>query len=87
MKKAEVERKIKENDAKSRQHQAEAEAYAANQLKSKRLMEQKMSQLKVLKAMADNDKLVLSGNNGDNAVAQLLAAKSSASVIGLNLSA
>jgi hypothetical protein len=85
VKRAEVERKIKENEAKARAFSAEAESYAANQLKSKRLMEQKMRQLSVLKAIAENKNLVLSGNNGDNAVAQLLAAKSSASVIGLNL--
>jgi uncharacterized membrane protein YqiK len=84
-KRAEAERIIKDNDAKARAFQAEAEAYAATQLQSKRLLDQKMRQLKVLKAISNNDQLVLTGNNGDNTVAQLMAAKSSAAVIGLNV--
>jgi hypothetical protein len=84
-KRAEAERILKDNDAKARAFQAEAEAYAATQLQSKRLLDQKMRQLKVLKAISNNDQLVLTGNNGDNTVAQLMAAKSSAAVIGLNV--
>lgn len=76
--------KVAENDATSLQLQSEAEAVAAPKLKAKRDFVAQMAQLRVVKNMASNSDLVVSGNSKDNVVAQLMANQNSGAVLGLN---
>jgi len=71
------------NSAKILNLGAETEGMAAEKLMTKREFEAKMAHLMVLQKLAENKKLVLSGNNGDNIVAQLVTAQKSAFTLGL----
>lgn len=73
------------NSAKVIQLEAEAEGVAAEQLAPKREYDLKMNNLQVLKSMANNRQVAISGNNTDNMVAQLLSSQRGGSVMGLNL--
>lgn len=90
--KAEIENKIaktdaivKANEAQAQEILAKAEELAAKMLKSKRDFDESMTQLDVLGALSTNSSCTVSGNNGDNVVAQLLAAQSSGKVVGLSV--
>merc|ERR1719411_858448 len=83
--KADAAFKIATNKAKALNHQASAEADSAKLLVQKRDYDQKFKHLRVLKGLADNRHLAISGNNGDNQVSQLLAGTNAGSVIGLNV--
>jgi hypothetical protein len=52
--------------------EAEAEGLAADKLKIKREYELKMAKLEVLQAMAQNNKIVISGEQGDKLLNELL---------------
>lgn len=80
---AEGEKAVAGNRAKTLGFKSDAEKIAATQLKSKREFEQKMKHLAALKAMAQNGRVTISGNNGDNAVAQMLSAHRGAVALGL----
>jgi hypothetical protein len=82
--KAEAQKVVAENEAKARKYTADAEGKAAAALASRREYEVKMRQLSVLSSLAANDRLVLTGHNGDNMVAQILAARDSSTSIGLH---
>merc|ERR1712166_177703 len=52
--------------------EAEAEALAASSLKIKREHELKMAKLEVMQAMASNNKIVISGEQGDHLIGEML---------------
>jgi len=83
--KAEARAAVAKNNALTLTHQAGAENVAASKLRVKRDYEAKMSHLRVLKNLAANNKLVLSGTNKDSVVAQLLATQQGAAMVGLNV--
>jgi len=58
--------------------------YAAQQLIAKRKYEEKMRSLQTLQALSSNPNVALSGNNKDNAVAQLLSNQRNGVMLGLN---
>merc|ERR1712093_704921 len=72
------------NNAQCIQLEAEAEGVAAKQMAPKREYDLKMNNLQVLKSMANNRQVAISGNNSDNVVAQLLSNQRGGSVLGLN---
>lgn len=74
---------VAQNEAKILSLKADAEKMAATKLKSKRDFDAKMRQLRVLKALAENQQLTISGNNGDNMIAQLVSAKNQGVTLGL----
>merc|ERR1712113_600358 len=83
--KADAALQIAQNKAKALEFQASAEAASAKLLVQKRDYDMKFKHLRVLKGLADNRHLAISGNNGDNQVSQLLAGTNAGSVIGLNV--
>jgi len=83
-KRAEAEAQVAENRAKCLQIKAKAEMYAAQQLIAKRKYEEKMRSLQTLQALSSNPNVALSGNNKDNAVAQLLANQRNGVMLGVN---
>jgi len=83
-KRAEAEAQVAENRAKCLQIKAKAEMYAAQQLIAKRKYEEKMRSLQTLQALSSNPNVALSGNNKDNAVAQLLSNQRNGVMLGLN---
>lgn len=64
--------------------QAEAEAVAASKLKSKRQYDENMRHLSVVQGLAQNRDVSVSGVNGDNIPAQLLAAQRAGAILGVN---
>merc|ERR1719223_158719 len=77
-------KEVAANDSQTLALKAKAEQLAATKLKSKREFEEKMAHLRILKNLAMNRKLALSGSNSDNAVAQMLASQQAGAVLGLN---
>jgi len=63
--------------------QAEAEAIASSRLISKRDYEAKMAQLRILKNLALNEQVSVSGTNKDSVMAQIVASQNSAIALGL----
>lgn len=61
-----------ENIAKALIIEAEAEEKAQNQLKEKRLFDLNMERLKALENIAKNGKIVISGNNGDSLISNVV---------------
>jgi len=81
---SEAELTVAKNDAETLRLKAEAERIAATKLRAKREFESRMAQLKVLKTLASNKNLSISGTNKDSVIAQLVAAKNSALALGIN---
>jgi len=75
---------VAENRARALEHQAAAEMEAAKALVQKRDYDMKFKHLRVLKALGDNRQVAITGNSGDNQIAQLLAGTQAGAVIGLN---
>lgn len=63
---------------------AEAEKVAATRLIAKRDFEAKMAQLRILRNLACNSQVSVSGTNKDNVVAQIVASQNAAVALGLN---
>merc|ERR1739838_904818 len=84
--KADAAVKIATNRAVALDHQARAESDAAKALVQKRDYDQKFKHLRVLKGVAENRQCAITGNSGDNQIAQLLAGSQAGKVIGLNVS-
>jgi len=82
-KEAEAEREIAENKAKCMGLSAEAESEAAKQLTAQRQYTKMMRSLQSMRGLASNKDVCVSGNNGDNIVAQLVANSNSGMVLGL----
>merc|ERR1712129_407811 len=85
LKRADAEMKIAENQAACMWHSSNAEMEAVQGLTAKRKFEQKMRSLQQMRALASNNSLCISGNHGDNLVAQLVANSQQGSVMGLNV--
>merc|ERR1719233_1570116 len=83
--KADAAVKIARNRAIALDHQARAESDAAKALLQKRDYDQKFKHLRVLKGVAENRQCAITGNSGDNQIAQLLAGSQAGKVIGLNI--
>jgi len=83
--KADAAVKISKNRAVALDHQARAEMDAAKTLVQKRDYDQKFKHLRVLKGIAENRQCAITGNSGDNHIAQLLAGSQASKVIGLNV--
>jgi len=83
--KADAAVKIAKNRAVALEHQARAEMDAAKALNQKRDYDQKFKHLRVLKGIAENRQCAITGNSGDNHIAQLLAGSQASKVIGLNV--
>jgi vacuolar-type H+-ATPase subunit I/STV1 len=62
-----------------------AEMKAVQGLGPKRVYDQKMRALQSLRGLASNPDVAIAGNNGDNAVAQLLSGSRTGGVLGLNV--
>lgn len=65
--------------------ESEAEGVAAQQMAPKREYDLKMNNLQVLKSMANNRQVAISGMNNDNIVAQLLSNQRGGGVMGINM--
>lgn len=63
---------------------AEAEGQASSKLAHRRDYMAKMSQLRVLQNLGQNDQVVISGTNKDSVVAQMVGAKNSSLALGLS---
>merc|ERR1740123_427261 len=85
LKKADAEMEIAKNQAACMMLSAGAEMEAVEGLTAKRKFEQKMRSLQQMRALANNNSLCISGNHGDNLVAQLVANSQQGSVMGLNV--
>jgi len=83
--KADAAVKIAKNKALALDYQAGAEMDAAKALTQKRDYDQKFKHLRILKGVAENRECAITGNSGDNQVAQLLAGSQAGKVIGLNI--
>jgi len=83
--KADAAYQIAANKAKALAFQANAEQESAKNLVQKRDYDMKFKHLRVLKGLADNRNVAISGNSGDNQISQLLAGTNGAGVIGLNV--
>jgi len=83
--KADAAVQIAKNKALALDHQARAEMDAAKALVQKRDYDQKFKHLRVLKGVAENRQCAITGNSGDNHIAQLLAGTQAGKVIGLNM--
>jgi len=83
--KAEARATVAKNNASTLLATAQAENIAASKLKQRRDFEAKMAHLRVIKNLASNSKLVLSGTNKDSVVAQLLATQQAGAMVGLNI--
>ncbi|MBI1390231.1 MAG: hypothetical protein GC154_17465 [bacterium] len=71
---SEGELKASQNRAEALRVKSEAESFAAERMKSLRAYEIETRRLDMLNALASNGRLVISGNNGDNIIAQITAA-------------
>merc|ERR1711920_656341 len=83
--KADAAVQIAKNKAVALDHQARAESDAAKALVQKRDYDQRFKHLRVLKGVAENRQCAITGNSGDNQIAQLLAGSQAGKVIGLNI--
>jgi len=83
--KADAAVQIAKNRAVALHHLAKAENDAAKSLVQKRDYDQKFKHLRVLKGVAENRQCAITGNSGDNHIAQLLAGSQAGKVIGLNV--
>jgi len=63
---------------------AEAEEVAATSLVAKRDFEAKMAQLRILKNLAVNEQVAVSGTNKDSVVAQIVASQNASVALGIN---
>lgn len=72
-----------EIDAQALQARAQAEGSVAADLDAVRAHELELERLRVLQALAANGKVVISGNNGDNLIAQITASGQSRDIMGL----
>jgi len=80
---AQAEAAVAKNEAEITSLRAEAEAIAAAKLKSKREFDALMSQLHILKNLAENKKMTLTSTDKDNPLGQWLAARGVAATLGL----
>ncbi|MDJ0836641.1 MAG: SPFH domain-containing protein [Acidobacteriota bacterium] len=80
---AEGKRRASELEAEAMSIKAEAEGKAAQDLVKVRLFELENKRLEVLACLAANGRVVISGNNGDNLLAQITAAGQSKDIYGL----
>jgi len=77
--------KVAEMRAKALRIRAEAERYAGERLKAKREHELQMQRLQMIIALAANPRSFISGDVGENPLAQLLAATRTATAMGLKV--
>jgi len=84
---AEAQLTVARNEAEILRLKAAAESITATKLISKRDFEAKMQHLRVLKNLAGNRKLALSGSNRDNVVAQMIGARNSSGTLSLAVDA
>lgn len=82
--KANADAEVKALEAEELKIIAEAEGHASSKLAHRRDYQAKMSQLRVLQNLGQNDQVVVSGTNKDSVVAQLVGAKNSSLALGLN---
>eukprot|EP01084_Bolivina_argentea_P048672 89639_1 len=82
--KASADAEIAKNDGMSLQLKAKAEKYAANELIAKRLYEQKMRSLQMLRGLSTNCDVVVAGNCNDNITAQMVANQKGGVVLGID---
>lgn len=78
--KAKAEEQVAKNDASALLVLADAEAFAADAMKEKREFEARMSKLEILRSLALNDQIFISGHNSDNISAQILSALNSKTI-------
>lgn len=64
---------------------AKAEGYAGERLKRKREHELEMERLEMLKSLAENPNTFISGEVGENAIAQLVTATRAAAAMGIKM--
>ena len=81
---ANAEAEIAKNTAKSLEMEADAEEYAAKSLKSKRAFDKSMRSLQMMRGLAWNNDVVITGNSKDNVMAQLVANQKGGVVLGIN---
>jgi len=75
--------KVAEIKAKVFAVRAEAEKYAAKKLESRRKYEERIARLNAIIALANNPNVIVTGDTTDNAIATLLTATRTASLLGL----
>jgi hypothetical protein len=75
--------KVAETHAKILQIRAQAEGYAGERLKRKREYELELGRLEMLQALATNPNTFISGEVGENALAQLVTATRAAAAMGI----
>jgi len=80
---AEAELTVATNQAKALKFKSEAELKASKQLISKRDYDLKFKHLRVVKGLASNPNVAISGDNTDNQISQLLSGSNAAMTIGL----
>ena len=80
---AEGELEAAQKQADSIRIRADAEADAARKIASQRAFELESKRLDLLRGLAANERLIISGNNGDNLIAQITAAARSCDIMGL----
>jgi len=76
---------IATNKAAALNYHAGAEMDASKSLTQKRDYEKMMKQLRVLKGLAENRQCAITGNNGDNPIAQLMAGSEAGKMVSLSL--
>ena len=79
----EAENKAAQLRAQALRERARAEGEVAQHLTSARRHELELERLKILQELAANGKIVISGNNGDNLIAQITAANQSRDLMGV----
>lgn len=80
---AECSKTVSALEAKALSSRAEAESISATALVSKRDFEAKMAQLRILKNLAVNENVAVSGSNKDSVVAQIVASQNASIALGI----
>lgn len=78
--------KIADNKARIIAIRNETEKYAGEKLAAKRNFEIELERLENIKKLATNPNVLISGETGDNAIAQLVATTRAASLLGIQVS-
>lgn len=84
LRRAEAQAEVAANEAQALDISATAEANAAAPLASLREYQIKMRNLQVIRALGNNRQVTVTGNSGDNMLAQLMGADRAAAIMGLN---
>jgi len=82
-KRAEADRNVAERKAEALTIEADAEEQAARLLVSQRMFREKMRHLQVIEGLSTNRDVSISGNNGDNYVAQMVSGGRQAAILGV----